>query len=219
MKLKNMFISEEQLAVDNLLREVIEEEWSKEVDEAHGENAAERDRKDRDVDYFKRSAAAHRSAKAPEVDDFGDEPPDEDGFTDKDMSYLTGGGNPDRGSFDKKGGFHAGEEGDEFKGAPADPDMGFSDEPDNTTFAGEPVFGDIPEPSADPEDDLWHGAPPWDADETGASGGQHHTNVTFPDYEGPEAKNSWPTGEPDEKGFYPRSKSSKKKRSDFGRRR
>jgi len=161
----------------------------------------------------------------PDVDDFGDEPSDEDGFTVKDTSYLTGGGNPERGAFDKKGGFHAGEEGEEFNGAPADPEMGFGGVPDDSTFGDDPVFGDIPQPSADPEDDLWHGAPPWDADETGVSGGQHHTNVTFPDYEGPEAKNSWSPGgwdkepKPDEKGFYPRSKSSKKKRSDFGRRR
>ncbi len=112
-------------------------------------------------------------------DGFGEEPDD---FGDRDAPRAPGGDD------------------EEFRGAPADPAIGFEDEPDGSTFSGEPVFGEIPEPSADPEDGLWHG-------NAGA-------DVSFPDYEGPKHRSSeHPGEEPDERGFFPRPKKNRAKRS------
>lgn len=153
---------------------------------------------ERSFSHQSRARAQSRSEDPiePDADDFGDEP---DEFVDKDMSYASS-------SDDESG---------EFRGAPADPVLapGFEDEPDGADFGGEPVFGDVPEPIVDPEAGLWHGNIGWEDDETGSSGSEHRTSVKFPDYEGPKHRSAHhPEDEPDEKGFYPRSQSSKKKR-------
>ena len=110
---------------------------SEKMSEAHGENAA---RKSSDARLDKRSKAA--MPQGPRVDDFGDEPADA-GFGNKDDQYLTGNPDmPERGEFDQRGGFSAGEE------------QGFEDPTSSKRPDG---FGDVPEPSVDPEDDMWHG--------------------------------------------------------------
>jgi len=179
MKLRDMFISEEQLATDSLIREVIEEEWLKEA------------RSERTEEPEEEEEERHSSG-----DDFGDEP---DEFVDKDTSYLDGDDDD--------------EDDGEFRGAPADPMLapksaGFEDEPDASTFSDEPVFGEIPEPSADPESPLWHGQ--IDLDEPSE---EHRSSVSFPDYEGPSHRSFSQDDKPDEKGFYPRPKTSKTKKS------
>lgn len=61
----------------------------------------------------------------------------------------------------------------EFKGAPADPEMGFG----KPTFGHE--FGEVPEPSTDPEDGMWHAAYDGDGfgetDEIGFGGHERQT--------------------------------------------
>jgi hypothetical protein len=188
MKLRDVFISEEQLATDSLIREVIEERW---INESHGERAA-----------LKSSQAKREFTKSSrpeqepddERDDFGDEPDD---FGSKSVATSFGGE----------------EAPDEFVGAPADPalaDFG-EDTESGSEFDGEPVFGDVPEPIVDPEDPLWHGGAGWE-DETGSSGPERRSSVSFPDYEGPKHRNGSDLGGgPDEKGFYPRASAPVKK--------
>lgn len=166
--------------------------------EAHGENAEKFGRHEQDPDTIRNKAS--RKEPAP---DFGDVP-DDAGFGNKDDQFLTGNPDvPERGEFDQRGGFSAGEEGPGFEdptSSRSNPDHGF--------------MTDV-EPSIDPEDPLWHGTDvdPEDTPSTFDSQGQQTERdpVTFPDYDddfkGGKHSN-WhedKTDVPDEKGFHPRT--------------
>jgi hypothetical protein len=157
MKLRDMFISEEQLAADSLIREVHEELWLR------------------------------------ESDGFGEKPSDEDGFVDEE---------PEASSKEEED-----DEGDEeFNGAPADPVAAGSAE----GFSDEPIFGKIPEPSADPDSSLWHTHVEFDGETL--DNASDHVDVSFPDYEGPKARSAHDDEERDEHGFYPRASKKKSKK-------
>ena len=101
-----------------------------------------------------------KSSRRHEPDDFGED--------------------PDGGAFFES---ESEEEDEEFRGAPADPEMsdGFGEQPGDDY--GVPQFGDIPEPSTEPDDALWHSNVGWNDDETGSPSEKHRTRVEFPERE------------------------------------